>query len=73
MNSLMLCDGIEGFEAATAGIYQNEMNKTHLGVYVPDVVGLVPEVVTELAIEEAWDEPLSMEEVVNIVAPFIVS
>ena len=66
-------DGIEGFEAATAGIYQNEMNKTHLGINVTNVVGLIPEGVTELAIEEAWDEPLSMQQVVEIVSPFIVS
>ena len=65
-------DGIAGFEAATAPIYQNEMNTTHLGVNVLKVVSLIPEGVTELAVEEAWDEPLSMEEVVKIVSPFIV-
>lgn len=66
-------DGIAGFEAATAAIYQNEMNTTHLGIDVTNVAKLVPEGVTELAVEEAWDEPLSMEQVVNIVTPFIVA
>ena len=60
-------DGIEGFEAATNAIYQGEQNKTHLGIFVPEVTPIDP-----LAVEEAWDEPLSMEQVLQIVAPFIV-
>lgn len=65
-------DGIEGFEAATAPIYQGEQNTTHLGVDVTSVAKLIPEVVTDVAIEEAWDEPLSEQAVRDIVAPFIV-
>lgn len=66
-------DGIEGFEAATAPIYQNEQNTTHLGVNVAEVAELIPEGVTEVAVEEAYDEPLNMEQVLAIVQPFIVS
>lgn len=65
-------DGIAGFEAATAAIYQNEQNTTHLGVDVTRVAMIVPEGVTEVAVEEAWDEPLSRQQVVDIVSPFIV-
>lgn len=61
-------DGIEGFEAATAAIYAGEMNTTHLGVDATTVTN-----VPDLAVEEAFDEPLSMEAVLNIVRPFIVS
>jgi rubrerythrin len=59
-------DGIEGAEQATAPIYQNEQNKTHLGVLVTDVTE-----VDALAVEEGWDEPLSQEQVTNIVSPFL--
>jgi rubrerythrin len=65
-------DGIEGFEAATAAIYQNEQNTTHLGVDVTKVAMILPEGVTEVAVEEAWDEPLSRQQVLDIVTPFIV-
>jgi rubrerythrin len=60
-------NGIAGFGAATAPIYAGEQNKTHLGL---DVTTVTP--VPELAVEEAWDEPLTMDEVLAIVAPFIV-
>ena len=65
-------DGIDGFgntfRIATAAVYQGEKNTTHIGVEVPKVT-LVP----IPAIREAWDEPLSMQEVLAIVKPFIVS
>lgn len=61
-------NGIEGFEAATAAIYAGEMNTTHLGIDATSVTN-----VPDLAVEEAFDEPLSMEAVLNIVRPFIVS
>ncbi|AHM62878.1 hypothetical protein D770_23165 [Flammeovirgaceae bacterium 311] len=60
-------DGISGFGAATAGIYAGEQNKVHLDL---DVTTVTP--VPALAVEEAWDEPLTMDEVLTIVAPFIV-
>lgn len=50
---------------ATAPVYQNEQNTTHGGINVVTVTQ-----VPVLAVEEGWDEPLSMEEVVNIIQPF---
>lgn len=60
-------DGLNGFNEATRAIYAGEDNKTHLDIFVPEVTPIDP-----LAIEEAWDEPLSMDQVLAIVAPFIV-
>lgn len=63
-------NGIEGVETATAPIYAGEREKTQLGVFVPDVVTAEMNV-PELAIEEAWDEPLTQEAVTNIIKPFL--
>lgn len=60
-------NGIAGFESATAGIYAGEQNKTHLGLDVTTVTS-----VNALAVEEGWDEPLTMEQVLGIAGPFIV-
>lgn len=65
-------DGIEGFGAtfrqATMPIYSNEDNTTHVGVEVTSVTKAPAN-----AVKEAWDEPLTKEQVLAIVAPFIVS
>jgi rubrerythrin len=60
-------DGIEGFEDATAGIYAGEENVTHLGVDATTTTE-----VDALGVQEAYDEPLSQEAVLNIASPFIV-
>lgn len=60
-------DGIGDF-AATAAIYEGEMNKTHLGLDATTVTE-----VPDLAVEEGWDEPLSKEAVLSIASLFIVS
>ena len=51
--------------AATAAVYQGEQNTTHAGLNATTVTD-----VPDLAVEEAWDEPLSMQEVINIARPF---
>ncbi|GHA76751.1 ferritin-like domain-containing protein [Pontibacter akesuensis] len=65
-------DGIEGFGStfmqATRPIYANEDNTTHVGVEVTRVTKAPAN-----AVKEAWDEPLTKEQVTSIVAPFIVS
>ena len=65
-------DGIDGFGGtfmvASSAVYAGEKNTTHVGVEVPQVT-----TVPVMAIREAWDEPLSMEMVLDIVKPFIVS
>ena len=60
-------DGIEGFNAATEPIYAGEQNVTHLGVNATTITEI-----PMLAVEEAYDEPLSQEAVLNIASPFIV-
>ena len=64
-------DGIEGFgdtfRQATKPIYFNEDNTVHLGVEVTEVT-----TVPANAVKEAWDEPLNMQMVTDIVSPFIV-
>ncbi|MFD3003971.1 ferritin-like domain-containing protein [Pontibacter toksunensis] len=65
-------DGIDGFGgtfmAASSAVYAGEKNTTHVGVEVTQVT-----TVPVMAVREAWDEPLSMEMVLDIVKPFIVS
>ena len=53
---------------ATKPVYQGEENTTHLGIEVTSVTK-----VPANAVKEAWDEPLSMQMVLDIVKPFIVS
>ena len=64
-------DGIEGFgdkfRQATKPIYFNEDNTTHLGVEVTRIT-----TVPANAVKEAWDEPLNVKMVTDIVSPFIV-
>ena len=70
-------DGIEGFgdtfRQATKPIYFNEDNTVQLGVNVAKVAELIPELVTNDAVKESFDEPLNMQQVLDIVSPFIVS
>lgn len=54
--------------AALEPVYMGEANTTHLGVDVKTLT-----VKSEEAITEAYDEPLTMEEVLAIAGPFIVS
>ncbi|MFD3003965.1 ferritin-like domain-containing protein [Pontibacter toksunensis] len=65
-------DGIDGFGGtfmmASSAVYAGEKNTTHVGVEVTQVT-----TVPVMAVREAWDEPLSMEMVLDIVKPFIVS
>ncbi|WP_299760407.1 ferritin-like domain-containing protein [uncultured Pontibacter sp.] len=65
-------DGIDGFGGtfmmASSAVYAGEKNTKHAGVEVTDVT-----TVPVMAVREAWDEPLSMEMVLDIVKPFIVS
>ncbi|RDV15024.1 ferritin-like domain-containing protein [Pontibacter diazotrophicus] len=65
-------DGIDGFGStfmmASSAVYAGEKNTMHVGVEVTDVT-----TVPVMAVREAWDEPLSMQMVVDIVTPFIVS
>ncbi|GAB3536725.1 hypothetical protein GCM10027443_27790 [Pontibacter brevis] len=64
-------DGIDGFGGtfmmASSAVYAGEKNTMHAGVEVTDVT-----TVPVMAVREAWDEPLTMQMVVDIVTPFIV-
>jgi hypothetical protein len=55
-------------------VYAGEQNTTHAGInVVPLVAGLRPQIdISQDTITEAWDEPLTMAEVLAIVDPFIV-
>ncbi len=56
--------------AAIEPVYAGEANTTHANV---DVTTLVPSGVSEEEITEAFDEPLTMQEVLDIAGMFIVS
>ncbi len=58
----------EGMPEETQAAYDGENVETQLGIFVPDVTD-----VNNSAITEAWDEPLTMEEVNNIAGLFITS
>lgn len=62
--------GIDGFGPdflnATQPIYANEDNMTHLGLDVTTVTDVAVD-----AVKEGWDEFLTMEQVTNIVSPFL--
>lgn len=55
-----------GIPAAAAPVYAGEEQTTQLGVNVPAVSGLSAQIVSE-----AFDEPLTMEQVLQIARPFI--
>jgi rubrerythrin len=54
--------------AAAAGIYAGEENLTHAGVNVSTLTGI-----DAAGVSEAWDEPLSMQEVLGIAGLFLKS
>ncbi|MBC6368764.1 ferritin-like domain-containing protein [Algoriphagus sp. AK58] len=54
--------------AAAAGIYAGEENLTHAGVNVSNLTGI-----DSAGVSEAWDEPLSMQEVLGIAGLFLKS
>ncbi|MDF1503949.1 ferritin-like domain-containing protein [Roseisolibacter sp. H3M3-2] len=55
-------------------VYAGEQNTTHAGInVVPLLARLRPQIdISQDAVAEAWDEPLTMAEVLAIVDPFIV-
>lgn len=59
-------DDQPGAPDAVAPVYAGEGETSHLGVQVPSVTD-----VGATGITEAWDEPLTMEEVLAIAGPFI--
>ena len=61
-------DGLDGAEAATAPVYENESNVTQLGVDATSVTD-----VERVYVEEAYDEPLTKEKVTTIANNFIKS
>jgi hypothetical protein len=61
-------DGLDGAEAATAPVYENEENVTQLDVDATSVTD-----VERVYVEEAYDEPLSKEKVTAIASNFIKS
>lgn len=58
----------EGMPEATQAAYDGEDEDTQLGIVVADVTDVGTDGVTE-----AWDEPLTRDEVINIASLFIVS
>lgn len=62
-----ITDGsIGSLPAATQAIYAGEENLTHGGVNVSSLTGI-----DAAAVSEAWDEPLSMEQVLQIAGLFL--
>jgi rubrerythrin len=61
-------NSIGALPAATAGIYAGEENLTHAGVNVSTLTGI-----DAAGVSEAWDEPLSMQEVLGIAGLFLKS
>ncbi|HET7274260.1 MAG TPA: hypothetical protein VFI91_03735, partial [Longimicrobiaceae bacterium] len=57
-----------GVPAAAAAVYAGEDETVQLGVDIPDVANISTELATE-----AFDEPLTMAEVLAIADPFIVN